>query len=267
MRSTTKLSAAALTAGLGVTVFMSGSALAAGPAPSDATAAGKAAAQPAAQQQLASFFVRLDLHKQGKLTNQAVTKAQSDAKAPRLEGSAQTVYSLNPAFVKGEASASVATFSYMAISAKSATGQQAVMWLNKNGKSWNVWNISSGSEEAVYPAKAAGGTVFTEPQIHAWYRLANGQVTGLNDTAVSSVGKAGVTVAAYQRLVHSRYADKLPGSRYQKSGQLGGYSPTTGVSKPAPDRGPAPALMALGAGGAAAAAAGIVVARRRRVQG
>ncbi|QXJ21600.1 hypothetical protein AGRA3207_002470 [Actinomadura graeca] len=268
MRSTVKLSAAALTAGLGVTMFMGGNAMAAGPAPSDSAAATKAASSQAVQQQLGSFFVRYERQQQGQLvTDKTVTKAQAAAKAPRLEGSAQAVYSLSPAFVKGEANAPVATFAYMAVGAKSATGQQATMWLSKSGKSWNVWNIASGLDEAVYPAKAAGGTVFTEPQIHAWYRLADGRVTGLNDTAVSSVGKSGVTVAAYQRMVHTRYADKLPGSQYQKSGQLGGYSPSTGVSKPAPDRGPAPALMALGAGGAAAAAAGIVVARRRRVQG
>ncbi|WP_173390726.1 hypothetical protein [Actinomadura litoris] len=266
MRSTAKLSAAAVSAGLGVTVFMTGgSAMAAGPS-ADAAAASEAAAQPAAQQRLGSFFVHLGQHNQGQLTNQTVTKAQADAQAPRIEGPAQTIYSLNPAFVKGDAGATVARFSHMAVSARSASGQQATMWLNKNNKSWLVWNITSGSDETAYAAKAAGGTVFTEPQINAWYRLADGRVTGLNDTAVASVGKAGVTVAAYQRLVHTRYADKLPGSQYARSGRLGGFSPSTGVSKPAPDRGPAPALLALGAGGAVAAAAGIAVARRRRVQ-
>ncbi|TDD83382.1 hypothetical protein [Actinomadura rubrisoli] len=264
MRSTAKFSAAALTAGLGASVFMGvGPAMAAGPA--DSAAAGKAAAQPAAQKWLASFFVHQDQFKQGKLTKQTVTKAQADAKAPRLETGALPVYSLNPAFVKGTTS-EVATFAYYAVGAKSATGQHATMWLSKSGKSWKVTNIASGSDEAVYPAKAAGGTVFTEPQIHAWYRLANGRVTGLNDTAVTSVGKSGVTLAAYQQLVRTRYADKLPGSQYQTSGKLGGYSPTTGVSKQSEGTGTAPVILAL-AGGGVIAAAGIAVARRKRVLG
>ncbi|WP_131742005.1 hypothetical protein [Actinomadura roseirufa] len=271
MRTSAKLAAGAVSAGIGVTALIGGgTAMAAGPVPAppaaDAAAAGKAAAQPAVQQRLGSFFVHYDQHLQGKLTDQAVSPAAIAAKAPRVEGTARPVFSLNPAFVKGE-NAPVATYAYMAIGARSASGQQATLWLTKTGKSWDVMNVTSGTEETVYPAKADGGTVFTEPQIHAWYRLLNGRVTGLNDTAVTSVGKSGTTLAAYQRLVRTRYADKLPGSRYATSGKLGGYSPTTGVSRPAPDRGTAPVLMALGAGGAVAAAAGIAVARRRRVLG
>ncbi|MFE9100845.1 hypothetical protein [Actinomadura geliboluensis] len=264
MRGSMKIAAGAMIGGavIGGTVLMGGSAaLAAGP-PSDEAAAAKAAQAPAARQRLAEFFVHLDQHQRGQLTNQAVTKAQAQAKAPRLQGAAQKVYSLNPAFVKGE-SAPVATFAYMAVGAASASGQHATVWLTGSGASWQVMNIISGSDEAAYPARADGGTVFTEPQIHAWYRLKDGRVTALNDTARTSVGKAGVTVAAYQRLVHGRYADKLPGTAYQRSGKLGGYSPATGVRGPVPDRGPAPALLALGAGGAVTAA-GIAVARRRR---
>jgi hypothetical protein len=268
MRTTARLAAGALSAGLGVTVLLTGGvAMAATPSPSDSAAAAKAAAQPAARERLASFFVHLDQHQQGKLTDQPVSKAAEQAKAPSVEATARPVYSLSPAFVKSEANASVATFAYMAVGARSATGQRASVWLTKSGKSWSVMNIISGGDEADYPARAAGGTVFTEPQIHAWYRLANGRVTGLNDTAITSVGKSGMTVAAYQRLVHARYADKLPGSPYAKSGRLGGYSPSTGVHGRQSDGGSAPVLMALGTGGVLVAAAGVAVARRRRVQG
>ncbi|NVI88749.1 hypothetical protein [Actinomadura sp. BRA 177] len=247
---------------LGGTVLLGGNAaMAAGPS-GDEAAAAKAARSAAAQQRLGEFFVHLDQHNKGQLTSQDVPKAAVQAKAPQVETSVQRVYSLNPAFVKGT-SAPVATFAYMAVGAASASGQHATMWLTESGGSWKVMNIISGSDEAAYPARANGGTVFTEPQIHAWYRLKDGRVTALNDTARTSVGKAGVPVAAYQRLVHARYADKLPGTAYQRSGKLGGYSPTTGVSGQAPDRGPAPALLALGAGGAVTAA-GIAVARRRR---
>ncbi len=78
----------------------------------------------------------------------------------------------------------------MAVGAASASGQHATMWLTESGGSWKVMNIISGSDEAAYPARANGGTVFTEPQIHAWYRLKDGRVTALNDTARTSVGKS-----------------------------------------------------------------------------
>ncbi|NYD46340.1 hypothetical protein BJY14_002323 [Actinomadura luteofluorescens] len=260
MRTTARLAAGSLIAG---TVLMGGTAaLAAGPS-SDEAAAAKAAASPAARQRLGAFFVHLDQHQRGQLVTRAVPKAAAQAKAPRLEGSVQRVYSLNPAFVKGDGGAPVATFAYMAVGAASASGQHATVWLTRSGAGWQVMNVISGTEEAVYPARAQGGTVFTEPQIHAWYRLKDGRVTALNDTAASSVGRTGVTVAAYRRLVRSRYADKLPGTAYQRSGKLGGFSPATGVSDPAPDRGPAPALLALGAGGAVTAA-GVALVRRRR---
>lgn len=263
MRTTAKLATGAL---IGGTVLMGGNAaMAAGP--SDEAAAAQAAASPAAQQRLGQFFVHLDQHQRGQLTNQAVPKAAAAAKAPRLVGDVHRVYSLNPAFVKGDRSAPVAKYVYMAVGARSATGQKATIWLTGSGGSWKVMNIISGTQEATYPARANGGEVFTEPQIHAWYRLKDGRVTALNDTAATSVGEQGVPVAAYRELVRTRYADKMPGSAYARSGKLGGYSPTTGVGDPAPDRGTAPVLLALGAGGAMAAAAGVAVTRRRRSQG
>ncbi|NED53746.1 hypothetical protein G3I24_22955, partial [Micromonospora aurantiaca] len=96
-------------------------AMAAGPS-GDEAAAARAARSAAAQQRLGEFFVHLDQHNKGQLTSQTVTKAAVQAKAPRLETSVQRVYSLNPAFVKGE-SAPVATFAYMAVGAASASGQ------------------------------------------------------------------------------------------------------------------------------------------------
>ncbi|MFI0373154.1 hypothetical protein ACH35V_35280 [Actinomadura sp. 1N219] len=262
MRTTAKVTAATL---IGGTVLLGGNAaMAAGPPSSDEAAAAQVASSPATKQWLGSFFVNLDQHQKGQTTSQGVSKAAAAAKAPQLQGDVQRVYSLNPAFVKGAQNAPVATFVYMAVGAKSASGQQATVWLTKSGKGWAASNVISGNDEAAYPAMADGGTVFTEPQIRAWYRLKDGRVTGLNDAAKTSVGQ-GVTVGSYQKLVNLRYGDKLPGSEYQRSGKLGGYSPTTGVSDRAPDRGPAPALMALGAGGAVIAAAGVTVALRRRM--
>ncbi|RKS71747.1 hypothetical protein BZB76_4554 [Actinomadura pelletieri DSM 43383] len=262
MRTTAKVTAAAL---IGGTVLLGGNAaMAAGPPSADEAAAAKVASSATVKQRLGTFFVHLDQHQKGQTTNQAVTQAAAAAKAPKVEGDVQRVYSLSPAFVKGTPNAAVADFVYLAVGAKSASGQQATMWLTKSGKSWNVMNIISGNDESAYPAMADGGLVFTEPQIRAWYRVKDGRVTGLNDAAKTSVGK-GMTVGSYQKLVQTRYADKLPGSAYQRSGQLGGYSPTTGVGDRAPDRGAAPVLLALGAGGALTAAAGVAVARRRRL--
>jgi hypothetical protein len=260
MRTTAKVTAAAL---IGGSVLMGGNAaMAAGPS-SDEAAAAKVASSPASKQWLGSFFVHLDQQQKGASTTQAVSKAAAAAKAPALQGDVQRVYSLNPAFVKGTSN-TPATFVYMAVAAKSASGQQATMWLTKSGKSWTVMNVISGTDEAAYPARANGGTVFTEPQIHAWYRLKDGRVTPLNDTAKTSVGK-GMTVGSYQKLVHARYGDKLAGSAYQKSGKLGGVTPTTGVADRSSDGGTSPVLLALGASGAVAAAAGFAVARRRRM--
>ncbi|GAA4240621.1 hypothetical protein GCM10022254_66020 [Actinomadura meridiana] len=260
MRNSAKVTAAAL---IGGTVLMGGNAaMAAGPT-SDEAAAAKVAASPAAQQRLGTFFVHLGQHQKGQSTTQGVSKAAAAATAPTLQGDVQRVYSLNPAFVKGTSNAPVANFVYMAVAAKSASGQQATLWLTKSNKSWTIMNVISGTDEAAYPARANGGTVFTEPQIHAWYRLKDGRVTALNDTAKTSVGK-GMTVGSYQKLVNTRYGDKLAGSAYQKSGKLGGVTPTTGVSDRSSDGGTSPVLLALGASGAVAAAAGIAVARRRR---
>lgn len=263
MRTTAKVAAATM---IGGTVLFGGNAaMAAGP-PSDEAAAAKAASSAAAQKRLGEFFVHLDQHRRGQLTNQSVAPAAAAAKAPTLVGGVHRVYSLNPEFVKGTPNAPVATFAYMAVGARSASGQQATVWLTKSGTSWTIMNVISGSEEAVYPARANGGLVFTEPQIHAWYRLKDGRVTALNDTAKTSVAE-GVALGSYQKLVHGRYADKLPGSAYQRSGKLGGYSPTTGVGDRSPDGGAAPALMALGAGGAVTAAGVAIALRRRRAQG
>ncbi|GAA2170891.1 hypothetical protein [Actinomadura napierensis] len=272
MRTSAKLAASAVTAGIGVTMLAgAGTALAAGPGPSpaytpspaDTAAAAKAAAAPAARERLASFFVHLDEHQRGKLISRSAAKAAEAAKAPALESAVRPVYTLNPAFVKGQ-DAPVAAFAYLAVGARSATGQHATMWLTRQGTGWQVMNVISGTDEAAYPARAGGGTVFTEPQINAWYRLKDGRITGLNPTATTSVGKRGVPVAAYRTLVHTRYADKLPGSPYQRSGRLGGYTPRTGAGNGSDEGSAAPLLSALGAGGALAAATGIVAARRKR---
>ena len=74
-------------------------------------------------------------------------------------------------------------------------------------------------------------------------------IVPLNAQARSEVGN-GMPVADYQRLVHARYADKLPGSAYDRSGKAGGYGGDESVQWP-------------WIAGAAAIILGLIVPRRR----
>jgi hypothetical protein len=258
--------------GIGVSVFMGGGvAMAApnpaGPSAGDTAAAQKAASQAETQLMVAKFFVNLDRHEAGRLTTKSPDgDAAMRAKAPRVSTSAHPVYSLNPDFVRGDRNAPVATFAYMVFGARSATGQDASVRLVKSPQGWQVMNIGSGAEEATYPAQAGTGMIFTEPQLDAWYRLSGDRVTGLSPTAKTSAGAQGMSLTAYQKLVHGRYADKLPGSTYARDGKLGGYQPAP-AAEPAGEGGGgigSPALAAMGTGGALVAAAGAIMIRRRR---
>ncbi|MCP2338944.1 hypothetical protein [Actinomadura rupiterrae] len=232
------------------------------PTPADLAAAQKVAAGQATHDRLASFFVHLDQRGAGKLITKSADAAAAKAKAPQITGTARPVYTLNAAFVRGTAGAPVATFAYLAVPARSASGQQASVWLTKGAHGWRVLSITSGTEETTYTSSGTG-TVFTEPQIHAWYRLDKGKVTGLDKEALTSVGKSGVSVAAYQKLVHTRYGDKLPGSAYVREGKLGGFQPSTGVPPAHRDNGSVLAFTALGGCGLVLAAGSALVLRRR----
>ncbi|MFD8500312.1 hypothetical protein [Amycolatopsis sp. NPDC059657] len=203
----------------------------------DIAAARQVAASPDTQAKLSKFFVQLDRR------SGFAVQAES-AKAPQVTGQPLRVFSLTPEFVTGQ-SQEPGGFAYLAVKTRAASGQEATVWLTRDGRQgWEASNLTTGTEEVTYPAQ--GAAVFTEPQINAWYRVENGQVVPLNDPARAQVGK-GMTVAAYQRLVHQQYADKLPGSAYAQQGKLGGFTP--GVS-PAGDGSSAPvwpfALMGAG---------------------
>ncbi|MEV4315800.1 hypothetical protein [Actinocrispum sp. NPDC049592] len=165
------------------------------------------------------------------------------------------VYYLSADFVRSGA-LPVAVLQYTAKTATGADGRVATVW-TANGQ---VANIASGDDESRY-AKAAGpgATIFREPQVNAWYALRGDSVVPLNASARGTVG-TGVSVSAYQRLVHAKYADKQPGSQYAKDGAAGGYAPE-----------PAPARSSLGwpiGGGllAVVVIAGLVMTRRRSLR-
>lgn len=198
---------------------------------------------------------------------QAGPVAAGASDTAHVSGPTVAVNTLNPAFVAGDASAPVATPAFWATKAVAADGRTASLWTVPGGATWKVVNIAAGADETDYAAKAAaggGGTVFREPQINAWYVLRGGRVLPLDTEATSSVGAHGVSLAAYQRLVHHRYGDKLPGSSYDRLGAGGGYQPSATVSGGSGRT--TAAVAGASALGLALAAAGAMAVRRSRAQ-
>lgn len=209
------------------------------PAPFTASAtaqAREAASSPATLHTLSRFFARAGALK-------------ADAARPHLVGPSVTVYSLAPGFVAGRPGAPVAAPQFVASKAVSADGQVASLWTVRTAQGWKVVNIATGGDETDYVGKAHGrGTVFQEPQIDAWYVVRDGRVLPLDPDARRAVGKAGVSLADYQRLVHEKYGDKLPGSAYDRAGKGGGYDGASAAP-------PASSVPTSSAGAATATAA------------
>ncbi len=195
------------------------------------------------------------------------------------------VYTLSPEFVAGKDGAPVATLDFLASAAVSADGQKASVWTAPTGNTrnagitgntWTVVNIATGDDETRYAGegarKLAGGTVFREPQIDAWYVQRGERVLPLDPDAVRAIGEKGTTVDAYRARVHKAYGDKLPGSAYARNGLAGGFGPAgdTGAADPATvnaaaqggSRSATPVAVAGGAG-VVALGLGAVAARRR----
>ncbi|MFE7044163.1 hypothetical protein ACFU9X_33490 [Streptomyces atratus] len=278
----TARSAAAALAATGVlagaallTVTTPQAAAATGPAadPAALAAARRAATDPATLDTLSRFFAR-----EGKIARSAA--------APRIEGAAVPVRTLDPDFVAGKPGAPVARLDYLATTAVSSDGQKASLWtLPKEGKDGGrqVVNIATGDDETRYAAAGAhklpGGTVFREPQIDAWYVQKGAEVLPLDQDAVRAVGAHGTTLAAYRARVREAYGDKLPGSGYDRSGKAGGYAPSATASGPresadathrvavastASDTAPTATSAAAGAGALAVLALGGITALRNR---
>lgn len=239
-----------------------------GPAPvppAELSAARSAAESPAVLEQLGRFFARKGVPPTTSLDLGPADEARAAAQAaPRLSGATVPVYTLDPAFVAGTAGAAVAKAEFVASKAVAADGQVASVWTVRQGGDWRVVNIATGGDETDYADQAArtgGGTVFREPQLNAWYVLRDGQVLPLDDDARRSVG-TGVTLTAYQQLVHQRYGDKLPGSAYDRAGKGGGYQAATPAAEP--DGLPLLTAGAAGAALAATALTGLGLAARRK---
>lgn len=206
----------------------------------DRDAAARTLASQDTTNRVASFFVRLAERERATerdTTDASVTRAEAAAQAPRLVGPAVPVYWLNPDFVRGRSTAAepVAEFAYLASEARSASGAAATVWTMRDAKTqrWAVANVISGTDEVSFGRRSTGDLVFTETQIAAWYALDGERVLPLNASARDAVGAKGTSVTAYQDRVHDRYADKLPGSEYQRSGRFGGDGPAKAQAAPA----------------------------------
>lgn len=200
------------------------------------------------------------------------------------------MFEISPEFVTGKAQASPQTalrLSYLVSRVTAADGKHAAVLLAPKGtaaapgsgtqhvgaEGWQLAGIRDGDAEVGFAERGTPqARTFTEPQIHAWYRLtAEGVVEPLNEEAATGLGgKRGITLAAYQKLVTARYGDKMPGSEYDRKGLAGGYG---GLTEDQPEQLTAtsarPAAEAswppfAATGAAAVAAIGAVVVYRRR---
>ncbi|MEU1627466.1 hypothetical protein ABZ746_19495 [Streptomyces sp. NPDC020096] len=194
-----------------------------------------------------------------------------DAQQPFSLNDPVALYEITPDFVDGKTQptpGSAVRLSYLASLVRGASGHQATVLLSAGpkGNAWHLAGVRDGGSDVSYADQAtAGSTVFTEPQIHAWYRLKGGSVEPLNQEAVSAFGgKRTMSLSAYQKLVHGRYADKAPGSAYDRKGLAGGY----GLAAPAHTPASSSTPLLLGGSGAALALVltGGTLAVRRRAQ-
>ncbi|MGZ0153155.1 hypothetical protein ACXJJ3_39260 [Kribbella sp. WER1] len=236
--------AAVLAAGLGFAVAGAGLAAAAGPQPVAPNELSKATT--AARSATAISL----LGKAGGTAKAGATVAQDT----------HPIYALNPAFVR-DAAAPVATFWYAATSATAGGKPLTVYTTPDDHGAWQAVNVASGNTESRMVAAAAGATVFTEPQLGAWYALTATEVRPLNPSAVKSIGPKPIGIAGYQDLVSHRYSDKLPGSKYNDQGVAGGYD-AAGYQDAAAAVGPSPVLPIALAGGVLAGGVLLVVRRR-----
>ncbi|WP_147264605.1 LPXTG cell wall anchor domain-containing protein [Streptomyces sp. NBRC 110611] len=185
--------------------------------------------------------------------------AAADA-APRFDlKDPVPIYEISPEFVAGKAGGTpqeALQLTFLASRVNASDGHTASVLLTPKGgakgaggtsagtEGWQLSGIRDGDEEL---AHAEGGTpqarTFAEPQIHAWYRLTDkGLVEPLNNEARSGLqGKGNLPLAEYQRLVHKRYGDKLPGSEYDRKGMAGGYAGLTDAGRTVQPKTAAPA--------------------------
>ncbi|SEP39269.1 hypothetical protein [Amycolatopsis saalfeldensis] len=219
------------------------------PSSADLAAAVTAAGQPRAISFARSNFRQVDHAKPGRIA---------------LAGRGIPVYTLNPGFVAGAAGAPAGVLGSIAVTATTDSGVKATLRASRDSSApggWVVANVLSGNDEEALSGKLRPGSVLlNEPQINGWYDLSPAGVVLLQASLPQSPVGQFVPLPDYQRAVHDRYADKLPGSDYQHRGGIG-FAPTAARA----DAGPSvPIVAGLVVLGAAALVVVVVVLRGKR---
>ncbi|MGW7453407.1 hypothetical protein [Streptomyces sp. NPDC054787] len=201
------------------------------------------------------------------------------------------LFEISPEFVTGKGPANPQTalrLSYLTSRVAASDGKHAAVLLAPKGNAaatgpggqgvgaegWQLAGVRDGDAEVGFAERGTPqARTFTEPQIHAWYRLtAEGVVEPLNDEATTGLGgKRSLPLAAYQKLVAARYGDKLPGSAYDRKGLAGGYGglvedrpePVAATSGAATAEASWQPLSAPGAAAVAVVLGAVVYVRRR----
>ncbi|MFI9449898.1 hypothetical protein [Amycolatopsis sp. NPDC052450] len=175
------------------------------------------------------------------------------------------VYTLNPDFVRGIAGAPAGALSSIAVTATADSGQKATLQAMPDGPGkWVAASVFSGNDEETLSARLKPGSVLlNEPQINGWYELGPGGVVLLQASMPQSPVGEFVPLSDYQRQVRGRYADKLPGSDYQRDRGIG----FTQAVPPPVDTGLPVAIVAglIAAGAAGAGVVLVAVWRKRRL--
>ncbi|RSN55290.1 hypothetical protein DMH01_33785 [Amycolatopsis sp. WAC 04182] len=175
------------------------------------------------------------------------------------------VYTLNPDFVRGIAGAPAGALSSIAVTATADSGQKATLQAMPDGPGkWVAASVFSGNDEETLSARLKPGSVLlNEPQINGWYELGPGGVVLLRASLPQSPVGEFVPLSEYQRQVQGRYADKLPGSDYQRDRGIGF---TQQAVPPPGDSGfPVSIVAGLIAAGAGAGVVLVAVWRKRRL--
>ncbi|MFC5096821.1 hypothetical protein [Amycolatopsis plumensis] len=188
----------------------------------------------------------------------AATAAQQAAD-PRTQ---VPVYEPTAAFVAGKSDVPAA-LAYVAVPARTGDGTAATVWAERQGPAWAVVNVASGDYERQYAQAATGGYLLHEPQVNAWYAVHGDTVTVLDGSVTGFAAGTKLSLADYRAALHERYADKLPGSAYDRDGAGGGYGGRE-RAVPAADPGDVPALPFVLGGVLVLLAGAAAVPRLRR---
>lgn len=243
------------------------SAHAGGTGPSPLRADDRAAATRAATSAKGSdLALRVATLNRGTTTAKAGRVPAIDATPRAVAGTTTEVHVLSRDFV-ADGTGPVGELGYVSTTVRVAD-QLVSVWSAQpsKGGAWQAVNAATGDVESAMKRRAGDGELLSEPQVGAWYSVEDGTVRPLNAEARKAVGQS-VSLDEYQRIVHDRYADKLPGSAYDRSGAAGGFDdPADEIAASAPpSEGPSSGTMALGGAGAVTAA-GLLAARRRRAR-